>query len=69
MTKEALSIINSLIIVFTWSVRSISRPLRSSPQRAQRKMILFFEKSLRRRFFKTTHASGGVSFGGAGDFF
>jgi hypothetical protein len=23
---------------------------------------LFFEKSLRRRFFKTTHASGGVSF-------
>ena len=51
-----------LIIVFTRGVLFISRPLRSSSQRAQRKTNLFFEKSLRRRFFKRTHASGGVLF-------
>jgi hypothetical protein len=59
---RSLRIINSLIIVFKRGVLFISRPLRSSSQRAQRKTNLFFEKSLRRRFFKRTHASGGVLF-------
>ena len=55
-------LINSLVIGFTRGVLFISRPLCSSSQRAQRKTNLFFEKSLRRRFFKRTHASGGVLF-------
>jgi hypothetical protein len=64
------AIINSLIIVFTRGVLFISRPLRSSSQRAQRKTNLFFEKSLRRRFFnqKNSRLRRGL-IRGAEDFF